>query len=92
MDQVIEKYTIEDNVEEDHHTFIFKRDKHSDTNVSFNHAGQLQCDCKGFMQYHITCVHILVILEHITLNNVQEVVPIEALVDIKRFYIKSNCK
>jgi len=31
-----------------------------------------------------------VILEHIILNNVQEVVPIEELVDIKRFYIKAK--
>ena len=42
------------------------------------------------MQYQITCSHILIILEHIILKNLEEPVTIEELVDIKRFYLKQN--
>ena len=89
MDDIIEKYNIEDNSESEHN-FIFKCSNRLDIMVSFNHAGQLQCNCKGFMQYQITCSHILIILEHIILKNLEEPVTIEELVDIKRFYLKQN--
>ena len=71
MDDIIEKYNIEDNTETEQN-FVFKCSNRADIIVSFNHASQLQCNCKGFMQYQITCSHILIILEHIILKNLEE--------------------
>ena len=51
MDYIYEHFTIEDNEQDDQHrNFIFKCEKRNDTKVSFNHACQLQCDFRGFIQ------------------------------------------